>query len=233
MKKLTVVAVLAIAITTNTFAGNFSDDFSTGLNPTYWSISQSSPGLYSVNATGGNVALALPNPAANPGGLQGVSVILNLAALGGSVSGDFSAQIDFANAVIGPNNDQVSLDPSFADNFIFDDVYDLSFGRNVHVWNGAVLGAVTETATSGTFVISRTGSTIVGSFDGTPILTLSDSSALTSISFGLDNQPNAANDSPSVIIDNFSLTASSVPEPATMSLLAIGGLAFVFRRRRG
>jgi hypothetical protein len=232
MKKTTIIAVLATALTTRILAGTFSDDFSTGLNSTYWSYSESTVGLYSVNAAGGNVALALPNPAVNPGGLQGVSIVLNLAALGGSVSGDFSAQIDFANAVIGPNNDQVSLDPIFADNFIFDDVYDLSFGRNVHVWTGAVLGAVTETATSGTFVISRTGSTIVGSFDGTPILTLSDSSALTSISFGLDNQPNAANDSPSVVFDNFSFTATSVPEPAMMSLLAIGGLACVFRRRR-
>ena len=42
MKKLNVVlALLGTAIKTPAFAGTFADNFSTGLNPTYWSISPS------------------------------------------------------------------------------------------------------------------------------------------------------------------------------------------------
>jgi hypothetical protein len=208
---MALAGVSGTALTTNLFAGTFSDDFATGLNPTYWSISQSTPGLYSVNATGSNVVLALPNPGLNPGGLQSVQIVLDLAALGGSITGDFTVQIVFTNAVIGPNDDQVQLNLVFADSSIFDDVYDLSSGRNVHVWNGSYNNPISETVTFGTFTIIRTGSTVTGYFDGTPIFFESNSAALTALTFSLQNQPGAAGDTPSVTFDNFSLTADSVP----------------------
>lgn len=210
MKTLGILAVFLTALATSSIAGTFSDDFSSGLNPAYWTVTQTTPNLYSVNATGGNVALALPNPASNPGGFQAMGVNLNLAALGGGISGDFSAQIDFTNAVIGPNNDQVQLNLGFADSSIFLAVYDLSSGRNVHIWTGSLNGATAETDTYGTFTISRTGSVLTGYFNGSLIFSESDSAALTSVSFSLQNQPGAVGDTPSVTFKNFSLTAASV-----------------------
>jgi hypothetical protein len=227
-------AVLATALSTNAFAGTFSDSFSGGLNPSYWSVSQTTPGLYSVSTPGGSVGLSLPNPALNPGGFQNVQINLNLAAFGGNVAGDFSTQVGFDDAIIGPNDDQVQLNVTFADGSTFDDVYDLSSGRNVHLWNGSINNPTPETATSGTFAISRTGSSVTGYYDGTAIFTEAESTALTAVWFSLQNQPNAQGDSPSVSFGNFSYTASAVPEPATLAWGGLGGLAslVVFRRRK-
>lgn len=216
MKHLSIPALLVTALTSNALAGTFLDDFSTGLNPAYWSITQTTPNLYSLNATGSGIALA--KTATNPGGIQNVDIALNLAALGGNFSADFSAQIDFTNAVIGPNVDQVELHASFADGAYFFDVYDLSSGRNVHVWNGSINGTTPETATFGTFKISRTGSIITGYFNGTPIFSTSDSSELTGLSFVLQNQP-GSDDYPSVTYRNFSLTGTFGPN---LTLIASG-----------
>jgi hypothetical protein len=209
MKKLSIFAVLVTTFTTEAFAGTFSDNFSAGLNPAYWSVTQTTTNLYSVNAAGNGVALA--KMGANPGGIQNVVVDLNLAALGGSISGDFSAQIDFTNAVIGPNVDQVELLTFFEQSYFFFDVYDLSNGRNVHVWNGSLNGVTLETATSGTFKINRTGSTVTGYFNGSPLFNTSISSALNGVSFILQNQP-GSDDYPSVTYYNFSLTGSFGPQ---------------------
>jgi hypothetical protein len=228
MKKLIVIYVLAAALASRALAqGTFSDNFSTGLNPAYWSIYESVSNVYSVNATGTNVVLAKSGTTT---GNQVLNVVLNLAALGGNISGDFSEQINFSNAVIGPALDQVQLDDSFADGGQFYDVYDLSSGRNVHVFNGSsVENPITETATSGTFAISRTGSTLTGYYNGTAIYSESESAALSYIDFRLETQGSPNNDSPSVAFGDFSLTASSVPEPETLSLLALGGMAFSIR----
>jgi len=225
------VSVLAAALSTSAFAGTFSDNFSGGLSPADWSVSQTTPGLYSVSTPAGSVGLSLPDPALNPGGFQNVQVNLNLAALGGSVAGDFSTRVGFNNAIIGPNDDQVQLNVLFADGSTFDDVYDLSSGENVHVWNGGLQGATGVSATSGTFAISRSGSSVTGYYDGTAIFTEAESTALTDVWFSLQNQPGAQGDSPSVTFENFSFTASSVPEPATTALLSsLGAMSvLVFR----
>jgi hypothetical protein len=229
-KRIVTLAVLATAITTRAFAGTFSDDFSAGLNPTYWSIYASVPDTYTVTATGGNVDLA---KIATTSGNQVLNVVLNMVAVGGNISGNFSDQIDFSNAVIGPGDDQVQLDDVFADGSIFLDVYDLSAGRNVHVWNGSsVNNPISETATGGTFLISRTGSTVTGYFDGTTIYSQTDTAALSYIDFRLESQPNASTDSSSVTFDNFSVTAASVPEPSALVTAAAAGL-LMMRRRRG
>jgi hypothetical protein len=208
MKHLSIPALFVTALTSNALAGTFLDDFSAGLSPTYWSITQTTTNLYSVQATGSGIALA--KTAANPGGIQNVAIVLSLAALGGNFSADFSAQVDFTNAIIGPNVDQVELHAYFADSSYFFDVYDLSSGRNVHVWNGSINGATPETATFGTFKISRTGSIVTGYFNGTPIFSTSNSSALTGLSFILQNQP-GSDDYPSVTYRNLSLTGTFGP----------------------
>ena len=184
----------------------FTEDFSSGLDPNLFSVVQTTDGLFSLDATQGVVHLA--KTASSPGGLQSIDVVLDMeAVLGGPVSGDFSVQIDFANAVVGPNIDQAELHTHYADGTIFFDVYDLSDGGlNVHVWNGvAVQNHTAVSAAGGTFKISRRGSTVTGYFNGTPIYSQSISSALTQLDFVLQLQP-GSDDYPSVDFDNFSAT---------------------------
>jgi hypothetical protein len=237
MKKIITFAVLATLCTTCAFAGTFSDDFSSGLNSTYWSISPSVQNTYTVTTTGGDIGLS---KTVTTSGNQLVSVVLNLAAVGGNVSGNFSEQVDFSNAAIGPAHlDQVQLDDSFADSSLFSDVYDLEDGLNVHVYtaglanpNGTVNNPTATTLTAGTFLISRTGSTVTGYFNGSSIFSETESSPLSYIDFRLETQGSPNTDSTSVDFDNFSLTAASVPEPTSASLLCIGALALLRRRRQ-
>jgi hypothetical protein len=126
-----------------------------------------------------------------------------LAALGGSILGDFSAQIQFTNAVIGPGNDQVESYVYFADGSLF---VDGDEPNGIYVFDPVTTFSGQPTATFGTFVISRTGSTVTGFFNGTTITSLSDSSPVTNVLFHLDNN-SGSDDYPSVTFDNFSLTA--------------------------
>jgi hypothetical protein len=97
----------------------------------------------------------------------------------------------------------------------FDDVYDISCGNpSMHVWNGSQQGCMAVTGNSGTFKISRTGGTLTGYYNGSPIFSESNSSVVPTITFSLQLQP-GSNDSTSVTFDNFSLTAASVPSACT------------------
>ena len=186
----------------------FSENFSAGLDPNLFSVTQTTDGLFSLNATQGVVHLA--KVAGSPGGLQDIDVVLDMqAALGGSsVTGDFSVQINFANAVIGPSVDQVELHTHYADGTIFFDVYDTSSGVNVHVWNGVnVNNPMPVSVTGGTFKISRIGSTVTGTFNGATIYSQEISAALTGIDFVLQLQP-GSDDYPAVDFDNLSVTTN-------------------------
>lgn len=186
-------------------SSTYIDAFDAGLDPVFWNVSQTTPGLFTINTANGDVRLA-KTAMNSPGGLQNIVVQLNLAAVGGPVAGDFSTQIDFSNAVIGPAVDQVEFHTYYADNSIFFNVYDNSMGNtNVHVWNGAIQGYTVVAGNSGTFRIARTGSTLTGSFNGTPIFSQTNSSPLTRLEFILQLQP-GSNDMTSVTFDNFSFT---------------------------
>ena len=215
------VLVLALTWPTPARSATFTDDFSTGLNPAYWNIIQSIPGLYSVNAAQGNVQLA-KIAAHNPGGVQYVFVRVNLAALGGSITNDFSTQVSFSGAVVpGPGLDQVELHTYYQDGSIFYTVYDRSSGLNVHVWDGgAVRGAQAVAGNAGTFRISRTGATVTGYFNGTSIYSTSRATPVVAIDFVLQNNA-GSDDAISVTFDDFSVTAASVRP--VLSIAAVGG----------
>ena len=213
--------VLATVAPRAALGGTFSDDFSAGLSPSFWSVWQTTAGLYSVDATNGHVQVAKTS-AHSPGGFQNVAIALNLAALAGTNTGDFSTQVDFTNAIVpGPGLDQVELHTYFQDGSIFFTVYDNSSGLNVHVWNGSNNGLTPVTGNSGTFRISRIGSTLTGYYNGAPIHSEIKDSPLVRIDFALQNN-NGSDDPTSVTFDNFSLTAAFVAPRLSISLL--GGM---------
>ena len=133
---LAVIALLSIgaAIPSSSHAGTFSDSLTNGLNPNYYSVDPSTADVYTETAGSTGIQLA---KVADTSGFQEIDIDLNLPALGGNVTGDFSVQINFANALIGPNDDQIQLNTTYANGASFDDVYDLSSGLNVHVYDGS------------------------------------------------------------------------------------------------
>jgi len=140
------------------------------LDPSYWSVIQSTADFFSLDASQGNVQLA-KSTAHNPGGLQGVNLRLNFAPFGGRLTNNFTTQVDFTNAVVpGPGLDQVELHTYYEDGSIYFAVYDNSGGLNAHVWDGGgVQGALAVTGNSGTLRLSRTNGTVTGYFNDTPL----------------------------------------------------------------
>jgi hypothetical protein len=198
-------------------AGTFTDTFSSGLNPAYWSVIQSTPGLYTNSVSQANVRLAKTS-ASNPGGLQADYVRLNFASFGGLISNDFSIQITFSNAVVpGPGLDQVELHTYYEDGSVYFDSFDNSYdslnspaGWNAHVWDGsAAQGLIPLSTNAGTFTLSRTGSTVTGYFNGIELYSETRSSPLIGIEFVLQNN-DGSQDATSVSFNHFSLTSSSV-----------------------
>lgn len=190
------------------FGDVFFDDFSTGLNPAVWSVSQTTPNLYSVNVAQGRLQLA--KTAHNPGGLQNVAVHLNITPLGGPIPNDFSIQIDFTNAVVpGPGVDQVELRTYYQDGSFFFTGYEYNGGLKVYTWDGTFLLPMSAAGTSGTLRICRTGSEVVGLFNGVAIFGSGPVSPLAEVVLVLQNN-NGSDDAISVTLDRFSLTSPSL-----------------------
>ncbi len=188
----------------------FSDDFSAGLSAN-WTVSQTIPDLFSVDATQGDLRLAKAGTNTSAA-LQSITVEFNLGALGVPVDGDFELALDLRDATLGPSGlDQVEFHANFADNSEFFDVYEHSADSfNLHVWTGKVNAPMPTDATSGTFRIVRVGSTITGSLDDTMIYTTTNSAPLSAVRILLQLQQ-MSNDPVSVTLDNFHLQTGCVP----------------------
>ena len=188
----------------------FDDDFSAGLRSTYWTVDQNVAGLFSIDATQGDVLLTKTGSNADST-LRGVEVVFNLATVGGPVTGDFEYSVDFSDALLGPSGvDQVELHALFADATLFLDVYDNNSGLNVHVWTGSINGMTSTAATGGTFRLARVGSTLTGYLGDTPIYSTTSTSALSDVRFVLQLQP-GSNDPISVRYDNFHFQSGCAP----------------------
>ena len=207
-------------------AATYTTDFADGIDPTYFTVTQSTAGLYTVDTSQGNVQLAWAGYP-NPGGLPTVNVNLNMSAVGGAISGDFSTSVDFANAVVsGTGLNQVQLNVLFADGTSYDflDVYDNGTDNgvgslNVHVYedqNGTTNGAIPVSVNSGTFTVTRTGSTVTGYFNGQPIFSDTFSAAVQGINFSLQNNFGSS-DATSVTLTGFSLSTAVLPGSVQLS----------------
>jgi hypothetical protein len=237
-----VLAGLVVALATASQAGSFTDDFSGGVRPQYWTVEQYHPGFFAFDGSQGDVRFA--KVGGEPWSIQGIWAGLNISALSptGRLPGDFDVQVDFRDAVIpGVGCDQIELHAKFADGYYFFDVRQHGDGRSdVHVWEGiggnAARGQINTTAAAGTLRIARAGRTLTAWFDDAVVwqntnATLTD---LTSLDFALQNNL-YSNDATSVTFDNFRLENGAVSEPTTLALLAIGELAaagWIVRQRR-
>ena len=194
-------------------AGVFTDDFSGGINSTYWTINYTTPTIYSTDATNGDIRFK--KIAAAAGGWNAVRLILNIPAItnGGAVqlAGDFDTSVDFRDGIIaGSGLNQIEMHTGFADGRIFYDVRDTN---NVHVWTGSYWSGFSTTVTSGTFRIKRTGSTLTAYLNGSLVYSLNHTAAnLTYLAFALQNN-NGSNDYTQVTFDNFLIEGNNVLSP--------------------
>jgi len=208
------------ASVTLSLAHTFSDSLENGLETEFWTLSQTTPGLYSFDDTQGNFTLA-KTAMQNPGGLQNVGINLNLANLGGNITGDFTTQVSFSNVVL-PNTSGSSWN-QFQFELYFQDGSFSALRRTTNL-NGkdaidvyssieGYVGSIASTAIAGTFTFSRSGSTLSSYFNGVLRNTENNNATLTQIRFVLQN--NSTNDFISVVCNDFSLTADSIstPEP--------------------
>ena len=220
-------------------AATYADDFAGGIDSTYWNTVITTPNLYSIDATQGDVRFAKNAAVTSPGGFQNVRIGLKLAAVGGPVSGDFATEVLFRDADIrGPVFNQVQFESFYADGSSFLNVFDNygspAIGINVHVWDGANIRgarALPADTTTGTLRIARVGTALTAYFNDLTIYTANKTSGLTGVRLSLQNNHN--NDTIAVTYDDFSLTgASVVPEPTSLTAFAsLAGLAVVRRRR--
>ena len=207
----TLLSVLALVTSGgDSSAATFADDFSKGLRPEVWNVLQSTPNFYSVNVIDGKVRLE-KGSVNNPGGIQNVSIRLNLVRFGGGLAGDFSTQVDFSEAVVpGPGLDQVELHTYYEDGSIFYAVYDSSSGYNTHVWDGgSVQGLLPASQNWGTFKIERKGATVSAYYNDALLFSSEKTSPLKDVDFVLQNN-NGSDDPISVAFDNFLLTAETL-----------------------
>ena len=219
-------------------AGTFSDPLTNGINATYWTLLQTNTGEYSdVTNSSGVTFSGLANK--NTGLANDIELDLNMSAIGGPISGDFSVSVDISGAQIGPGLDQIQLNGQFQGGGGFDLVRDPS-GVGTHIWTGNYLGGYATSATSGVLSITRVGDLLSGFFDGNLIYsstTLEPTQNLTEVVIQLQNN-SSSQDATAVTFSNFSITGSSVtvpsgtPEPSSF-FLAIAGIGMgIWRIRR-
>ena len=234
---LIVVALLLLAAAGGANAAVVTDTLQAGLNPNWWSITQSGPEFYSTTSSAG---VTLTESGTNTlGNWQGITLQANLANMlqGASITGDFQLQSDFSNLSLptppsGNYWNEAWLHVGFADGTALTVMrFSASSGQYVEGFSTLPVGSVANGLTAGTFSIARTGSTVNLYIGSTLVAGMSGYSAAVS-AITMQLWQDTANPS-TVTWSNFSLSVPGLqlPEPSALSLLILA-LPLGFCRRR-
>jgi len=181
-----------------------------------WTVVETTPGMYRLERSSGEARIA--RQANNPGGLQHAGLRLNR---GLPASGDFNAQVSFADARIDGGLNQIELQASFADGSIFYVVRDRERSGS-HIWAPNLQGDA-PCGKAGVLRMERRGDTVTGYCDGRAIWSAPRKAALTRLQFVLQN--NASNDAISVTFRDWRFgTAANVSTGTTPIAVSGPGL---------
>jgi hypothetical protein len=170
-----------------------------------WTVVETTPGMYRLERSSGEARIA--RQANNPGGLQHAGLRLNR---GLPVTGDFTAQVSFADARIDGGLNQIELQATFADGGIFYVVRDRERSGS-HIWAPNLQGDA-PCGRAGTLRMERRGETVTGYCDGRAIWSAPRKAALTRLQFVLQN--NASNDPISATFRDWRFSAAAGSSPA-------------------
>ncbi|RYG23153.1 PEP-CTERM sorting domain-containing protein [bacterium] len=228
-------SALALTLSTASQALTYTQDFMNGIPASKFTTSAYGDGTFSLDDTQGDVRLAkLTSP---NGGMTGQRVAFDLANFGGKIVGDFSTSVDLRDVTsTGSGISQFELQTFFADSSFFINSFSnegASNGYAAHVWDGSFRNPIQADTNAGTLRIARVGSILSGYLDDKLIYATNNAADLTSVSFVC--QTFTGNSPVSATYDNFTVSGQSqaVPEPASLSALAVGTLTALRRRNRG
>jgi hypothetical protein len=179
-----------------------------------WAVVETTPGMYRLDRSASEARVA--RQANNPGGLQYAGLRLNR---GLPASGDFSAQVSFADARIDGGLNQIELQATFADGSIFYVVRDRERSGS-HIWAPNLQGDA-PCGKAGTLRMERRGETVTGYCDGRAIWSTPRKAALTRLQFVLQN--NATNDPISVTFRDWRFSAAAGAATATSANASTAG----------
>jgi hypothetical protein len=165
-----------------------------------WAVVETTPGMYRLERSASEARVA--RQANNPGGLQYAGLRLNR---GLPASGDFSAQVGFADARIDGGLNQIELQATFADGAIFYVVRDRERGGG-HIWAPNLQGDA-PCGKAGVLRMERRGETVTGYCDGRAIWSAPRKAALIRLQFVLQN--NVTNDPISVTFRDWRFSTSA------------------------
>lgn len=208
--KLSCFAIMLI-LTPAARAELFTDDFSNGIDPTYWTLTNNSV-RYSAGTTQGDAHFS-GTAGGSTAYFQNIRAIPKLTA-----SGNFDVRVDYKNASItrltGSPGNQVELFAVLGGvGFYLSRSDETPQGNTIHVWQNAFLGAQANTSTAGTMRITRVGTLVSGYLNSTLIYQNNYNTNDAVFRFQLQN--NGTSDAISVTFDNFYLAADRItPTPA-------------------
>ncbi len=222
--KTTVGGLLVICIvilgTTRANASVFTDSLQNGINTSVWAVA------------GATLTPTAAGWACAPSGVNFTdSGVLDLLT---PITGDFQTQVGFSSLSLPVTDNNIVIYVVFADGTsAYNQIWNAGGPVDTRLWDGTQYGVTSTSATSGTLLFSRTGSTLSAYLNGVLTAQVGGFAAnLTGVGFYLRTQVEGG--SPTATFSNFQLSSASafqVPEPA-LSLLLCSPLVLLLRRRR-